>query len=358
MGVVLNCGIVVGGFLPCPKGDVLPDYARMAGLCGMHDLQTSCQNANGREYCEHVFHAKGIDMAADWGKIESDFKKLQPKIKKIDPKPVEKLIKQIKAALETAWDAEDAFAKAIKTAREGGVKGKKLGDFADDKGAMAAFMVLRKAGEKHEDHVDDLRKLSTAATAPKKVFVKLLTEAKKQIDKKIKAQVKFQAEMKGEFAKVSAVADAMGKLTPAEMFYGARLDKVVERVINKSKSAGKSGLAGDAAKLIEQKERDKNAKQAVKLAGNVAKLCDGAVKKADPNPKAAEPYLKKAAKLIKELDGLNSAYQTVKKKNADLIKASKDKAKIVKAIATILKAHDISTRKYAESQAQVKELEA
>ncbi len=197
-------------------------------------------------------------MATDWGAIEAGFMKLQPKIKAIDPAPVEKLIKQIKATLKTLWAGEDVFAKAIKTAGEGGIKGSKLADFAGDKAVMAALKVLRKAGSVHEA-------------------------------------------------------------------------------------------------LVEQKERDKNAKQAVKLAKTVAKLCDGAVKKADPDPKAAAPYLKKAAELIKELKDLNTAYQTLKKKNAKLIKASKDKSKIVRVIAAIAKAHDLSASRYSETLAKVKE---
>jgi hypothetical protein len=356
MGVVLIWVGLGWRFLPCPAQDVLADFARMAGLRAPHDLQFPCQTANPNQYCKHVFHAKEIDMATDWGAIEDSFKKLQPKIKAIDPAPVENLIKQIKAALKTLWAGEDVFAKAIKTADEGGIKGSKPADFAGDKAVMAALKVLHKAGGVHEALVADLRKRSTAAIAPKKEFDKLLGAAKKQIDKKNKAQVKFQAEMKSDYARVCVVADAMGKLTAAETFYGARIDKVVDRIINKTKPAGKSAPSGSPEALIEQKERDKNAKQAVKLAGNVAKLCEGAVKKADPDPKAAAPYLKKAAELIKDLKDLNTAYQTLKKKNAKLIKASKDKAKIVRVIATIAKAHDLSASRYSEAQAKVKEI--
>ena len=297
-------------------------------------------------------------MAGEWDKIQASYKKLQPQIKKYDQKQTEKLIKAIKDALEGAWDAEDAFKKAVKAARAGGIKGKKPEDFAADKGFKAAMATLEKEGKQHLSQVKVLKAFSVAAEPSHKELTKLLGEVKKHINKRDKAQIKFQSTLKEEHAQVKFAAQAMGKLTPAEMFYGARLDRVVDNVINKAKKSGASGPAGDAAKLIEQKERDKNLKASVKLAQQVAKLCDGALKKANTDPKAAAPYLKKAAELIKGLKAQNTAYQTVKKKNADLIKASKDKAKIVKVIATIAKAHDISASKYADALGKIRNLAA
>lgn len=294
-------------------------------------------------------------MAKDWDKLEASFKKLQPQIKKIDPSRADKLVKAVKAALQTAWDAEEKFREALKAAQKSGIKGKKPKDFAADAEFKTAYGILSKTAGQHGDVVKALQAVSDEAGTLHKTLVRMAGEVKKLITKGNKEQARFQTLVSEAEAKVKPVANAMGKLTAPEMFYGAQFDRVVDGIINKSKKSGASGPAGDAAKLIEQKERDKNLKAAVKMSQQVAQLCEGALKKADSDPGAAAPYLKKAAELIEKLKAFDAAYQKVKKKNTDLIKASKDKAKIVKAIATMAKAHAIAARKYSDALNQVKQ---
>jgi len=291
-------------------------------------------------------------MAKEWDKIQAAYKKLQPQIKKYDKAQAEKMIKGIKDALEVAWKAEDTFKATVKAAKAEGISGKKPADYNDAKGFKPAMASLEKEAKQHLDQVKALKAHSATAVPCYKEMTKLMADVKKHIDKKDKAQVKFQATLKDEHATVQFTAQAMGKLTPAETFYGARLDRVVDNVINKKK---KSGPDGDAAKLIEVKERTKNVRAAIDLATKAAKLCNGALKKAEIDPKAAEPYLKKAAKLIGQLSKINTAYQTVKKKNKDLIKNNKDSAKIDKAIDTISKAHEALVKKYADVTGQIRD---
>jgi len=297
-------------------------------------------------------------MSKEWDDILKAHKKLQPQIKKFDSSIAEKKIKQIKVALETAWDAEDAFAAALKIAREAGLKGKKPADFIADKGFKATLGKLKKEAEQHAKEVKILDSFSKQATPTFKELTKLLVKVKKNINKKDKEQVKVQTALTADHEKVKCSAHSKGKLTPAETFYGARLDRVVDRVINKSKDAGKSGPAGDAAKLIELKELAKNSKATDKMAAQIEKLCVSAMKKAQTDNKAATQYLKKASKLLDRQKEFNTTYLKVKKKNADLIKKSKDKFKILKGIAAILSSHKESADRYSAANEEVKELAA
>ncbi|AZV78637.1 hypothetical protein EBB79_12640 [Parasedimentitalea marina] len=295
-------------------------------------------------------------MSKEWDNILKAQKKLQPQIKKFDSSIAEKQIKKIKLALETAWDAEDVLAAALKKAKEAGLKGKKPADFMADAEFKAALGKLKKEAAQHAKDVKILDAFSKQATPTFKELTKLLATVNKLINEKDKEQVKVQDALTAGHEKVKFSAQSKGKLTPAEIFYGAQLDRVVDRVINKSKDAGKSGPAGDAAKLIELKELTKNSKATKKMATQIEKLCVNAVNKAETNKKAAVQYLKKASELHKKQKEFNTAYLAVKKKNADLIKKSKDKSKILRGIAAILSLHKQSSDLYSAALDEVKEL--
>ncbi len=292
-------------------------------------------------------------MAKEWDKLGATFKKLQPQIRKIDPSKAEKQVKLTKAALKTAWDDEEKFIKALKAARKAGAKGKKPADFVADPGFKQAHAALIKSASRHKGAVDALQSSCDEARALDKLLVKLLGEIKKNITRGNKEQAGFQTGVQDAQTRVRRAATLIGKLTAPELFYGAQITRVVDKIINKSKDSGPSG---DAGKLLEEKELKKNVKAADKLAAKVSKQCNDAYDRAGSDPKTAEPLLKKVVKLIGKLEAIDKPYQRVKKKNADLIKKSRDKAKINKAMAAIAQCHDDSVRAHREVAAQVKEL--
>lgn len=294
-------------------------------------------------------------MASEWDKIQATFKKRQALIKKVEKLPVDKLVKQVKAALEAAWKAEKKFIKALEAAQESGLKGKKPKAFMGHKEFKDSYAVLSRAAAQNLSAVKVLKANCAEASTLHKELFKLLADIKKHITRGDREQAKFQALVTDAHDTAKAVANATGKLTAPELFYGAQFDRVVDGIINKSKAAGP---AGDAAKLIEQKERDKNVKSADKLAQQVAKLCEAAMNKAETDPKAAVPNLKKAAKLIKTIKSYDTAYQNLQKKNAALINKSKDKAKIIKAISSISLSHKVSANRYSDVVNEIRELPA
>jgi len=154
--------------------------------------------------------------------------------------------------------------------------------------------------------------------------------------------------------KVKTVATSIGKLTAPQLYYGAQFDRVVDNIINKSKTSGPSG---DASKLIEPKEREKNVKAAGKLALQISKMCDACLTKAEANPeKPSAPNLNKVATQIKKLKKFDTVYQSAKKKNAEQIKQSKDKAKILKDMSTISSLCQAAVNKFSVTIDKIKGL--
>jgi len=118
-------------------------------------------------------------MPKEWNMIEASYKKLEPAIKKIDPGKAIKQIKQVKDSLEVAWNAEDKFKEAFKTAKASGSKGKKPADYNGDQGFKTTYGVLAKAAALHLSAVEVLRTDAEQAKALQKELVKLLADIKK-----------------------------------------------------------------------------------------------------------------------------------------------------------------------------------
>ena len=291
-------------------------------------------------------------MADAWDKIEAEFRKLQPQIKKLDAKQVEKLLKLTKSTLQLAWDEEEKFIEALENAQESGLKGKKPTDFLGDPGFKKAYLALTKSAATHAEAVKALQVRCTAAKTLNKPLVRLLADIKKEKPKGNKEREKFQKEVIEAEATSKGIAGMIGKLTAPELFYGPQIARVIDKIINKSKSA--AGPGGDAEKLIEAKELAKNLKQAVNLAKTVDKLCKGALKKAGSDPQSAAPFVKKAGELTDELEAIDKAYLKVLKKNPKLIKESKDKSKIERSIKAISKAHEVAAKTLASVEKALK----
>lgn len=278
-------------------------------------------------------------MANAWDDIEKAYKKLQPQIKKLDGGNADKQVKLTKAALQKAWDEEEKFIDAYEAAQKSGLKGKKPKDFMPDSGFKKAHAALTKQAGEHATIVKALLSDSEAAKKLGKPLTKLLGDIKKEITKGDKKQAKFQKEVQEAEAEAKKIATAIGKLTMPELFYGPQVVRVIDKIINKSKAT--KGPSGKTEKLIEAKELAKNLKKAEELQTTAERLCKDAQKKAKKDPEAAVPLVDKARDTYEELDGIDEVYQKVLKKDAKLIKETKDPKevkKIEKSIKSISKA--------------------
>lgn len=283
-------------------------------------------------------------MSKEWDKIQAQYKKLQPRIKKVQPTLSDKMIKQVKAALATAWDAEDAFKAALKEAQASGLKGKKPSDYAEHQGFKKTHAELKKKAAQHDSEIKALEVYCKGIGGLGKEMIALQKDITKSMDKKDGAHKKFQAAFQKETEMVMKVANARGTLTAPEVLYGSNFTRVVDNVIKKQSQKGKR--AGDAAKLIEVKELTKNLKIAGDQKRKVFIASNDAMDVGEDDPKATLPHLKKMSELVKELKSLDEDYQQVLKKNKDMISKSKDKARIIKVIAAIAKECQGAVKRY------------
>ena len=287
-------------------------------------------------------------MAKPWDDIEKAYKKLQPQVKQLDLGKADTLVKLTKVALQKAWDEEEKFIDAFEAAQKTGLKGKKPKDFLPDPGFKKAHAALTKKAGEHATIVKALMSNSEVAKKLGKPLTKLLGDIKKEIKKGDKAQEKFQKEVQEAEATAKKIAIAIGKLTMPELFYGPQVVRVIDKIINKSKA--NKGPSGDTKKLIETKELTKNLKAALGLAKTAEKLCKDALKTAKKDPEAAEPIVEKAQETVDELEGFDKVYQKAIKKDAKLIKETKDAkeySNIEKSIKLINKAHDAAAKTFA-----------
>ena len=81
-------------------------------------------------------------MAKELDKLKAEFKKIQPKCKPYSESAGSKLKKSVIDAVNSAWDVETEVREAIQKAVEGGVKGRKLGDFQGDGDFSKSFKAL------------------------------------------------------------------------------------------------------------------------------------------------------------------------------------------------------------------------
>lgn len=297
---------------------------------------------------------KEIDKAKDLAKAQGDHKKLQPLVKKFNPAYANKLKKQVKDTLAIAWKTEDSCTEALEAAKDNGVTGKKVNDFLKDKAFKDALTAWKKAFEKHQGVSTELTAYCDAAQDLFKKIAAVQLSVKDHLKKPTDpAEKKFKEAMTTELADVKKVTAVLGTMTAPELFYSSNFSRSVERLLKGADGGGKASSV-DATKLLEPKERVKNAKTAASLMNEIANQCDTAVEKAGDDPKGAVAELKKTTKPLKDLERLNKLYQTAKQKSADEIKVAKDKSKIVKAINVIKKAFDTAVHKRADAVKAVK----
>ena len=297
-------------------------------------------------------------MSKEMDKAQADHKKLQPQVKKFNPAQANKLKKQVKDALAAAWKAEDACTEALEAAQENGVSGKKINDYMKDKGFKDGFTNWKKAFEKHQKPAKELTQYCDDAQALFKKIAAVQLSTKDELKKPATPALnKFKTSLTNELAGLKKVVSVMGTMTAPELFYSSNFSRSVERML-KGADGGGAKSSADESKLLDPKERVKNAKKAASLFDDIKKQCDAAVEKAGDDRKQAVAEMKKTDAPLKELAQLNKLYQTAKKKSATQIKEAKDKTKIIKAIKSIQIAYTNAVSKRTQSVKAIKKAAA
>ena len=245
-------------------------------------------------------------MSKEWKKFQSVYKKQQPSIKKLPLSGATKLHAGLKKTLVKAWDQEDKFREALSKAQEDGIKSEKLPDFMKNKEFKDAHNAWSKAVDVHHCEVNKMKTYcEQAADAHKKTTglnaeIEKYQKQNKEVPPPNKEIAKLPDALSKQAAEMKKVEDAIGKLTAPEKLYAVNFKRTVDNILRK---AGKSGKTSDAdlPKLLDDKVRKKNDKDASNLVRSIADLCDSAVEKASVSRKEATADLKKAKIQIKNL---------------------------------------------------------
>jgi len=300
-------------------------------------------------------------MAKEWDKFQADYKKLQPRIKKYTQSEADKMFSRIKKSLANAWAGEDYFRESMAKARENGVTGKKYADFAKDKDFKDGLSTWAKSAEMHQDEVKLMNVHCDGANSTHKDMAGLLGVIEKDLKKRAKSSSskkdieKLRDTLDGETKAMKKVKETIGKLNPAQMFYGINFSKTVDKIMKEgADSQAKAKDDTELPQMLADRVLKGNLNKVAKLTKNIATLCVSAMGKAETDLKQAIGDLKSAGPQFKALKKITDTYEKVQKKYPALIKDSKDRKKILADLTLMAKAYQASERKLRGAATTIK----
>ncbi len=265
-------------------------------------------------------------------------------------KDAKSLKDKMKANRKAAYVKEDKMAEAIPAAIKKGVTGKRWKDFVGDKDFKSAMDDWEAALTEQQTLVKALESLSAVATRHHQDLKRALDAYEKDLKKSgesiksNKAIKKVHDNAQALLRQLDEAKGAFGTLSAKEAFFGANIKKSKDAVVGKALKAGRGDELPDI--LLENPKRQQTDNTTKRLAGNVEKcaarakaLCekekfatipgDAAARKAlAKDVQNARAELKRASDYLTKLQSLNKELQGAKKKQAKLIAAHNDKAKI------------------------------
>lgn len=289
-------------------------------------------------------------------------------IKSCSPKEAASLKTQMKTNRKAAYDKEDKMAETIPAAIKKGVTGKKWKDFVKDTDFKKAMTDWEAALAHQQNLVKSLEWLSETAKKTHQDLKRAQADFEKEI-KKTGESVKSNKTLKTVLEKSQAVLKqldeaqgAFGTLSAKEAFFGANVKKSKDAVVSKALKDGSGDELPDI--LLENAKRQQSDTTAKRLArnvekhvGNIKTLCakekfasvpdDVSARKAlERDVQNARSSLKQASDHLDKLQSLNKDLQAAKKKQAKLIAAHNEKAKMTGLIDSVADKTKISEAAY------------
>lgn len=272
-------------------------------------------------------------------------------------KDVKSIKERMSSNRKSAYDKEDKVSEAIPAAIKKGITGKGWKDFLPDADFKKALSDWEDALKVQQELVKSLEDVSAQAKKRFAEMNRLLDTFEKdmkkegQSEKANKLLKKTLTRARALMAELETSKDSFGTLKAKDAFFGANLKKSRDVVVSKALKSGSGDELPDI--LLENPKRQQTDNKVKRLHRNIEKhtklidtLCaadkfavipsDIRLKKGlEKDVQTAKAALKQASDHLKNLKDINKELQGAKKKQAKLIAAHNEKAKMNGLIKTV-----------------------
>jgi len=292
-------------------------------------------------------------VAKEWAKFDAEYKKIKTTYAKHTKDEAGTTSQRMRLASANCSEGEANLKSSTVAARREGVTGSTSADFMKNAKFKEAVLLLTKAAGTLDDEVKRVDTFSKDAETAVGELNSLKTKIEKDLKgrrdsseskKDIEAlQDQIEKDLKdfGGYAKL-----AKEKVLPYYRSYTANLQKTINKILAEAPEAQAREVEGnEAPQKFTDRVLNKYLQQCVIGLRNVQAACEKAIELAAEGKNAdAAGQLKQAAATRKEINEIATEYAKLAKDHSDAVNNSKDKSKIVDAIAKMAKADEAAER--------------
>ena len=292
-------------------------------------------------------------MAKEWAKFDTEYKKIKTTYAKHTKDEAAATSQRMRLSSANCSEGEANLKSATVAARRDGVTGSTSSDFMKNAKFKEAVLLLTKAAGSLDDEVKRLDTFSKDAESAVGELNALKTkiekdlkgrkdssESKKDIEN-LQSQIEKDLKDFGGYAKL-----AKEKVLPYHRNYTGNLQKTINKILAEAPDAQAREVEGnEAPQKFTDRVLNKYLQQCLIGLRSVQAACEKAIELAAEGKNAdAAGQLKQAAATRKEISEVATEYARLAKDHADALNNSKDKSKIVDAIAKMAKADESAER--------------
>jgi hypothetical protein len=281
-------------------------------------------------------------MSKEFAKFDAEYKKISAQYKALMGTLGADASKRLQLANANVTEGKANLRDSLVTARKNGVTGSSFADFAKDKSFQEGMQLLNRAVNDLEARIKDIDDIGAKATTA----VAAIDTLARNIDKDL-ASRKDTSESKKEIEKLQqtlvndrkalAPLAKLGtdKVKPYQRNYSKDLQQTVAAIVKEAPQAqAQAKRDTEAPQKLQDRVLNTSMNKCIGLNKEVGNLCESAMKKAGAGDKSGmQADLKKALEQRKALTAIVTEYQSVIKDYKAVVDDSKDKSKILAAVA-------------------------
>jgi len=292
-------------------------------------------------------------MAKEWEKFDAEYKRIKAKYSKYTKDEANTTSQRLRLSNANCSEGESNLKSSLVAARREGVTGSTFADFMKNAKFKEAVTLLNKAAGALESEVKRCDGFSQDA----ETAIGELNALKAKIEKDLKGR-KDSSESKKD---IEALQDRMAqdlkdfggyaklskeKVFPAHRNYSQNFQKTINKILSEAPDAQAREVDNnEAPQKFTDRVLNKYLSQCLVGMRDVHTACEKAIELAAQGKASdAAAQLKQAAATRKEINEIATEYAKLAKDHSDAVANSKDKSKIVDAIAKMAKADEAAER--------------
>ena len=281
-------------------------------------------------------------MAKEWAKFESEYKKSSTQYSKITADQGNATSKRLTIACTATTEGENNLRDALVDARKAGVTANTFGEFSKDRGFQEAAKLLSKAANEVEERIKDIHAFGAEASRAAATMAALRNSIEKDLAKRkdsseskkdIQALLDKVSTDEKNYAKLAKLPDE--RIKPYYKTYASNLTKTITKLIQEAPEAqAKAKRDMEAPEKLRDRVLNSWFQKCVAAHKQVVTASGDALGKAEKGDKSGvQAALKTAADARKTVKAIADDYADVVKNYKEDVDISKDKAKILAAVA-------------------------